>query len=752
MNPNQLTCDPVRVELFLQQQLSEREQLAFESHLDKCSNCQQELEKNAASENFVSDMRASLLAAPISPAPLETSPAPAGSEEEDSFHTGPILDLLAPTDDDRMLGRLGPYEIVGIVGSGGMGVVLKAFDAPLNRYVAIKLLSPHLASSGPARKRFSREAQAAAAVVHENVIEVHSVAGANGLPYLVMPYVRGPSLQKRLCDNGPLAVPEVLRIGMQAAAGLAAAHAQGLVHRDVKPANIMLSDGVERVKLTDFGLARAVDDASLTRTGVIAGTPQYMSPEQARGEAVETRSDLFSLGSVLYALCTGRPPFRAETTFGILRRITDEMPRPIREINPDIPDWLCGIIEKLMSKEPASRYTSASEVAALLESCLAHVQHPIAVPLPTEAARQPRSRSWYSFPLAGVVTVIAFILVGALGICGWQATQPYEIGGRWQGEGWGDVTLTKVAAGDYRGTYNDTFGKQPGAIVLTWSRLENQYKGTWREGKDRFGKISLRKYESEIRGAWTTNKHARINGGTPELSDLTWKRPRRPAPGNKVMHRPNGIDVVGEVDPRSVQDTRARVINQKIRIRELTAQVKSAQNNRDKLGRMFKSDHKQVVNADLRFQHARKQLQAVIAGSRAMENELNALSAKPGRTQRDAGLETVIIHALAIIRNRSEKSIRKISPAYRSEWKDDIERIRACRGIERLSIATLKQAEDHVQVITSPVTSEAGRQLVLELYFVKQKDSSWMLRHVDIEPAGKPLHNPPGDDISTSKF
>ena len=281
-----------------------------------------------------------------------------------------------------MLGRWGIYEVVGVVGTGGMGVVLKALDAALNRYVAIKILAPHLGSSGAARKRFSREAQASAAVVHDNVIEIYGVSEAAGLPYLVMPYVRGPSLQRRLDDEGPLAVVEILRVGMQAAAGLAAAHAQGLVHRDVKPANILLADGIERVKLTDFGLARAADDASLTRTGIIAGTPQYMSPEQARGEPVDQRSDLFSLGSVLYAMCTGRPPFRAETSYGVLRRITDDEPRPIREINPEIPEWLCGIVAKLMAKRPDDRFQSASEVSALLEQCLAHVQQPTAVPLP----------------------------------------------------------------------------------------------------------------------------------------------------------------------------------------------------------------------------------------------------------------------------------------------------------------------------------------------------------------------------------
>ncbi len=201
-----------------------------------------------------------------------------------------------------------------------MGVVLKGFERSLNRYVAIKVLSPAMAASGAARKRFAREAQAAAAVLHENVIAIHRVDESHNLPYLVMPYVAGMSLQKRIDDEGPLPLPCVLRIGRQIAAGLAAAHAQGLVHRDIKPANILLERGVERVTITDFGLARAVDDGSVTKTGVIAGTPQFMSPEQSRGETIDARSDLFSLGSVMYAMCVGRPPFRAD---GIRRLATD---------------------------------------------------------------------------------------------------------------------------------------------------------------------------------------------------------------------------------------------------------------------------------------------------------------------------------------------------------------------------------------------------------------------------------------------
>ena len=197
-----------------------------------------------------------------------------------------MLGVLAPTDDPRMMGRLGVYEVSGVIGSGGMGVVLKGHDRALERTVAIKVLAPHLASSGAARKRFAREAKAAAAVLHPNVMAIHGVANDAELPYLVMPYMRGQSLQNRLDAQGPMQTVEILRVGGQIAAGLAAAHAQGLVHRDIKPANIMLAQGLERVAITDFGLARAVDDATMTRSGVVAGTPQYMSPEQARGESL----------------------------------------------------------------------------------------------------------------------------------------------------------------------------------------------------------------------------------------------------------------------------------------------------------------------------------------------------------------------------------------------------------------------------------------------------------------------------------
>ncbi len=318
-----------------------------------------------------------------------------------------VLDSLGPTDDPESLGRIGGYEVIGVVGAGGMGVVLKAHDRSLDRIVAIKVMAPHLASSGSARKRFAREAKAAAAVLHPNVIAIHSVASDDANPYLVMPFVRGASLQKRIDSQGPLPLKDTLRIASQIAAGLAAAHEQGLVHRDIKPANILLEEGVERVTITDFGLARAVDDASMTCSGVIAGTPQYMSPEQARGEPIDARSDLFSLGGVLYAMCTGRSPFRAETTYGVLHRITNESPTSVCEVNSDVPVWLGHVIERLMAKRPEDRFGSAAEVAELLEGCLAHVQQPAAMPLPEAVAALAPKRARRP-PIGKLLTAAAF--------------------------------------------------------------------------------------------------------------------------------------------------------------------------------------------------------------------------------------------------------------------------------------------------------------------------------------------------------
>jgi serine/threonine-protein kinase len=292
--------------------------------------------------------------------------------------------LLDPPSHPEMLGRIDRYDIECLIGQGGFGVVFKGFDSELHRPVAIKVLAPHLANSGVARRRFAREAQAAAAVNHPNVVPIHAVAPQAELPYLVMSFVPGHSLQTIVMKYGPLDPVSVVRIGKQIAAGLAAAHRQGLVHRDIKPANVLLENDLNRAMITDFGLARAADDAAATQTGWLAGTPHYMSPEQASGRDIDARSDLFSLGSVLYFMATGREPFRGDSPLAILRQIGEQQPLSARQINAEVPRTLSSIIDRLLEKRPQDRYDSAEETELLLEQYLAHLQHPQSRPAPKQ--------------------------------------------------------------------------------------------------------------------------------------------------------------------------------------------------------------------------------------------------------------------------------------------------------------------------------------------------------------------------------
>ncbi len=361
----------------------------LEQHLDACPSCQTRLADMAASQWSWGDVSSSL-----APDEFDDASDDVGHDvghdhgrRDDDQKTSDILrreiaGWLDPTDEPHMLGRFAGYEIVGIIGHGGMGIVLKGFEPRLNRFVAIKVLSPRLASSGAARKRFEREARAAAAVLHDNVIAIHRVDHWHDLPFLVMPYIAGESLQQRIDREGPLEIEAVLRIGQQVAAGLSAAHAQGLVHRDIKPANILLDKGVERVTITDFGLARASDDAVITQTGFVAGTPQYMSPEQASGLPIDHRSDLFSLGSVMYTMAAGRPPFSANENLLLLQKIR-ECPAPgIQQVEESVPVWLANLIGWCHGKSLEDRPESAAAIERHLADWLAHLKRPDQVKAP----------------------------------------------------------------------------------------------------------------------------------------------------------------------------------------------------------------------------------------------------------------------------------------------------------------------------------------------------------------------------------
>ncbi len=271
--------------------------------------------------------------------------------------------------------RLGHYEILAVVGQGGFGTVFKAFDTRLHRFVAIKMLTAEMASNDSARQRFLREARTAAAVRHEYVVDIHQVE-EEPTPYLVMEFIDGPTLAEKLASSGPLPLPDILRIGSQTALGLAAAHKIGLIHRDIKPGNLLLERDGQRVKISDFGLARAVRDPSVTGIGVVAGTPAYMAPEQALGQPLDHRVDLFSLGSTLYEMCTGSRPFPASGALAVLKRVCNDTPRPIRESNSAIPDWLADIVARLHAKDRTQRFQSAEEVAGLL-ACYLTEQQPL---------------------------------------------------------------------------------------------------------------------------------------------------------------------------------------------------------------------------------------------------------------------------------------------------------------------------------------------------------------------------------------
>jgi serine/threonine protein kinase/WD40 repeat protein len=418
--------------------LSPEAEEALTDHLRECRICRERLDDLSAQDTLLSGEARKYAADPPpqehellemiqrlrSKKPWDkdatTEMSRAGGSSSRSPSSDISLEFLTPSNSPQSLGKLGEYEIVGVIGSGGMGIVLKARDPGLERIVAIKVLKPELAANGAARRRFAGEAQKAAAVMHDHVVTIHAVGEANGLPYIVMEYIVGVSLDERIRRTGPLKVEEILRIGMQAASGLAAAHAQGLVHRDIKPSNILLENGVERVKIADFGLARAMDDMRVTREGAIAGTPEYMSPEQARDEPIDHRSDLFSLGCVLYAMCTGRSPFRASNLAAAVRRVCEDTPRPIREVNPDVPDWLAGFIEVLLAKDSDKRLQTATEVSATMAEWLGELQQcrsgsaPIGSFHPRHRIQRPRrlrtNKLWWLATAVGGACLLAAVV------------------------------------------------------------------------------------------------------------------------------------------------------------------------------------------------------------------------------------------------------------------------------------------------------------------------------------------------------
>jgi serine/threonine protein kinase len=324
---------------------------------------------------------------------------------------------LGPPQGEDEIGRLGTYRILKALGAGGMGVVFAAADLQLKRAVALKVMKPAYGTCDESRQRFLREARAAAAIEHDHVVTIYQVGEDRGLPYIAMQLLQGESLADRLRREKQLPIPEVLRIGREIAEGLAAAHARGVIHRDVKPDNIWLEGERGRVKLLDFGLARAADDVNLTRTGTIMGTPEYMSPEQARGKGVDARSDVFSLGCVMYAMCAGQTPFHADETMAVLSALAADQPRAITELNPKVPELLVVLIMRLLAKHPEDRVATA-RIAADTMSGIADAYKPVAKPERTRGRKKavPVGRQ---ILLAAALAAITFMLY-------WYSTDAYH--------------------------------------------------------------------------------------------------------------------------------------------------------------------------------------------------------------------------------------------------------------------------------------------------------------------------------------
>ncbi len=406
-------CDDSTIDRFLKDLLDQDEQALFEKHLSICEICRDKLDSQAADAPFWSRLgghleKDNMSSESSSQLPLDrkvlnsifltvqnsilqdsASLEISAISDEATLGQGAVDQLLIQcfepdsTGSPSSLGCMGKYKVQEIVGRGGMGIVVKAFDRDLKRTVAIKTILHLPATTSSQSERLAREAQAAASLDHEHIIPIYGIDQWRDLPLIVMPFIAGGTLQA-YAEQNALTIEQVLKVGIQICEGLTAAHQQGIVHRDIKPSNILLQDELAHVLISDFGLARIEGDHTLTASGVVAGTPQFMSPEQAKGLPLDWRTDLFSLGSVLYWLCTRQYPFQSSTAYGTIFKIANERQTPASNLNPDIPDWLSTLIDRLLEKSADYRMGDATLVRSILEECLLHLRDPGQHSLPLE--------------------------------------------------------------------------------------------------------------------------------------------------------------------------------------------------------------------------------------------------------------------------------------------------------------------------------------------------------------------------------
>ena len=375
----------------------------IEDHLGQCERCRTKLEELAGGSQWItSDKPISGDYEVLSPKKNSGHGVHGGLTEDQSLFTH----LLLAAEYEGDLGILDGFRIHNVIDRGAMGIVFKATDPSLNRLVAIKLIDPVLAADPDFRVRFMREARAAAALNHPSIVTVFRVGEFQNLPYIVMEYVDGFSLEMMLQFGAPLPNHRILQIGQEICLGLQAAHNQNIIHRDIKPANILIRRNDLSVRIADFGLAQPLGDQRITRSRHIVGSPAYMSPEQARERELTPSSDLFSLGSVLYTMATGRLPFLAPSSLETLTMVVEATPPPPETFNPDLNPGISSLIAKLMTKKPDERFESAEAVRQEIKNLCHHSDHWNTFPTKSGSRRTPKR--WSTILIPAVILAVAF--------------------------------------------------------------------------------------------------------------------------------------------------------------------------------------------------------------------------------------------------------------------------------------------------------------------------------------------------------
>ena len=454
MNTPEPCPSPQELAGFMRGELQPELRARLTAHINQCTLCQGALQKSsikyAASMPTLSPAsRTPAVAAAgvdtnLTKVGFRSTPAPAGDKVSGSdtyvqapggggVQAPPTLSgkakqieatFLRPPAGPGEIGRIGNYRVMGLLGAGGMGMVFRAEDLVLGRPVALKIIRPDLREQEEGWQRLQREARLLAAIKHDNLVTLYQAGEENEVFYLAMELLEGESLEDRLKRENKLGVPEILRLAREIAAGLAAIHASNLIHRDIKPSNIWLEGKASRAKILDFGLARSVhggNNSTLTQAGTVVGTPAYMSPEQARGDKLDPRSDLFSFGSVVYCMCAGKTPFAGDSLIAQLTALAVDIPPPLHTIEPRIPKDLSDLLVKLLEKKPSARPASAEEVIAKLEEIAGIAQSQRIAPLPRKplpsmsAKKKPAAKKkengW--IPVAVAILLFGFLAGGA---------------------------------------------------------------------------------------------------------------------------------------------------------------------------------------------------------------------------------------------------------------------------------------------------------------------------------------------------